>query len=137
MNYFELFELPTQFDISLDELETHYYRLQKLYHPDRFAMHSKPEQAAAARQSAAINDGFCTLTCSLSRAEHLLGLAGIDLKSEQNTFRCPEFLVQQMEWQEELEAISTQKILNKALTEFSNTIVQQENLLTLRIKNSA
>ena len=61
MNYFELFELPTQFDINPDELETHYHRLQKLYHPDRFAMHSKLEQAAAARQSAASHDAVCTL----------------------------------------------------------------------------
>lgn len=136
VNYFELFGLPTQFDIDSDQLEIHYHRLQKLYHPDRFAAHSKPEQAAAARQSALINDGFHTLRTPLSRAEHLLEIAGFDLKSEQNTFQCPEFLMQQIQWQEALEEIPNQQDPEQVLAEFSDVITHHENQLTHELKTT-
>jgi len=37
MNYFQLFQLPAQFELDLTELGTRYLTLQKQFHPDNFA----------------------------------------------------------------------------------------------------
>ena len=107
MNDFELFHLPTSFDIDLEQLESQYLRLQKQYHPDRFAARTPSEQATAAQQCARINDAYQTLKAPLTRAQYLLEQAGVHLQSEAATFQDTAFLMLQMQWQEELEALKT------------------------------
>jgi molecular chaperone HscB len=100
MNYFQLFQLPAQFDVDLTELGTRYLTLQKQFHPDNFAAASERDRMLAVQQAANINDGYHSLKQPLLRAEHLLALRGLKISSEQRSFTDPVFLMQQMELRE-------------------------------------
>ena len=108
MNYFELFNLPVSFDVDLSTLPQTYQQLQRLTHPDRFASGSEQEKLVAIQKNAQVNDAYSVLKSPLSRAEYLLNLRGIDLQHEQKTIKDTAFLMQQMEWREELSEISEQ-----------------------------
>ena len=43
-NYFELFDLPTSYDVDISELSTRYRMLQAAVHPDKFANASDLEK---------------------------------------------------------------------------------------------
>jgi molecular chaperone HscB len=105
MNYFELFNLSTDFQIDLTGLSQTYQTLQKLTHPDKFATGSGREKLLAVQKNAQVNDAYQTLKSPLLRAEYLLELRGIELKHEHQTMQDPTFLMQQMEWREQLEMI--------------------------------
>lgn len=105
MNYFELFGLPPDYAVELQPLAVTYRELQKQFHPDRYATASDAERLMALQKASEINDAFQTLKSPLRRAEYLLSLTGIELRAEQQTLRDPAFLMQQMEWREQLEDI--------------------------------
>ena len=71
-------------------------------HPDRFADGSEREQRLALEQSASLNEAYQTLKSPAKRARYLLALKGGELPLEV-TVHDPEFLMQQMQWREELE----------------------------------
>jgi molecular chaperone HscB len=50
-----------------------------------------------------VNEGYQTLRKPLARGRYLLSLQGVDTQEETNTSMPVEFLMQQMEWREELE----------------------------------
>ena len=106
MNYFELFNIPVSFDVDLSLLPQTYQQLQRLAHPDKFASGSEQEKLLAVQQNSQVNDAYSVLKSPLSRAEYLLSLRGIDLKHEQQTIKDSAFLMQQMEWREELADIA-------------------------------
>ncbi|BAJ01565.1 co-chaperone HscB [Shewanella violacea] len=106
MNYFELFSLTPSFDIDTALLADRYHELQRAVHPDKFANSSEQDKRIAVQRTAQVNDGFSTLKNPLSRAEHILALAGIDLSHESTTVKDTQFLMQQMEWRESLEDIA-------------------------------
>lgn len=106
MNYFELFNIPVSFDVDLSLLPQTYQQLQRLTHPDKFASGSEQEKLLAVQKNSQVNDAYSVLKSPLSRAEYLLSLRGIDLKHEQQTIKDSAFLMQQMEWREELADIA-------------------------------
>jgi molecular chaperone HscB len=107
MNYFSLFNLPETLTLDTHVLASSYQTLQKLTHPDKFATASAQEQRIAMQKNAQVNDGYSVLKHPLSRAQHLLSLRGLVIDHEQYTLGDPEFLMQQMEWRETLEEISS------------------------------
>jgi molecular chaperone HscB len=108
MNYFELFNLSPSFEIDPVALSQTYQTLQKLTHPDKFATASEREKLLSVQKNAQVNDAYQVLKSPLSRAEHMLELRGLELKHEQQTIQDTPFLMQQMEWREELEDIGSQ-----------------------------
>jgi molecular chaperone HscB len=124
MNYFELFNLPVSFDVDLSTLPQTYQQLQRLTHPDRFAIGSEQEKLVAIQKNAQVNDAYSVLKSPLSRAEYLLSLRGIDLQHEQKTIKDTAFLMQQMEWREELSEISEQTDPLSALESLEDEINQ-------------
>jgi molecular chaperone HscB len=118
MNYFELFNIPISFDVDLLLLPKTYQQLQRLTHPDKFASGSEQDKLVAIQKNAQVNDAYSVLKSPLSRAEYLLSLRGIDLKHEQQTIKDTAFLMQQMEWREEL----------AELTERTDPLVALESL---------
>ena len=100
MNYFQLFQLPAQFDVDLTELGTRYLALQKQFHPDNFASASERDRLLAVQQAASINDGYHSVKQPLLRAEHLLAIRGGKISAEQRRFTDTTFLMQQMELRE-------------------------------------
>ena len=105
MNYFELFHLAPSFVLDANQLAVQYRQLQQQYHPDRYASASDGERLQALQQASDVNAAYQTLKDPLSRAEYLLMLQGLDIRDEQQTLQDPEFLMQQLDWREELEAL--------------------------------
>jgi molecular chaperone HscB len=134
MNYFELFNLPVSFDVDLSTLPQTYQQLQRLTHPDRFASGSEQEKLVAIQKNAQVNDAYSVLKSPLARAEYLLSLRGIDLQHEQQTIKDTAFLMQQMEWREELSEISEQADPLRALESLEDEINQtiKSDLIKLR-----
>lgn len=102
--HYALFELQPTFDLDLDMLSSRYRELARKVHPDRFADGSELEQRRAVEESANLNEAYQTLKSPSRRARYLLALQGQDMPLEA-TVQDPEFLLQQMQWREELEEL--------------------------------
>ena len=99
--HYALFELQPSFRLDLDLLASRYRELARAVHPDRFADASEREQRTALERSASLNDAYQTLKSAPKRARYLLAMRGeVPLEV---TVHDPEFLLQQMQWREELE----------------------------------
>ena len=106
-DYFSLFGLPRAFTIPAAELEAAWKRVAMAVHPDRFATASAAEKRVAMQWSAHANEAYRVLKDPLSRARYLCELAGVDLQVETNTAMSPAFLMQQMEWHEQLDELQS------------------------------
>ncbi len=100
--YFNLFQLPAQFDLDEQKLEKTYRDLAARFHPDKFAAASTFEQKQAVMMSATINEAYQTLKNPIDRASYLLKAQNIEADAPEHTAFAPEFLMQQMEWRETL-----------------------------------
>ena len=68
MNYFELFDLPSLFELDVNALRLKYLELQRIVHPDKFANASERERLLAVQKTAQINDGYSMLKSPITRA---------------------------------------------------------------------
>ncbi|MCV2886098.1 co-chaperone HscB [Aestuariibacter sp. AA17] len=127
MNYFSLFNLPVSFHLDMAALSKAYQTLSQLTHPDKFAAASESEKALAVQKNAMINDAYSVLKKPLPRAEHMLSLRGVELQHEQQTMQDPAFLMQQMEWREQLDEVNTAEDPLDALEELQEEILQQKS----------
>ena len=117
-----------QFNIDLDRLQKSYRIIQAEIHPDKFVSASQIEKEQSLIKSTEINDAYQTLKNPIKRARYLIQ---INLNSkENNSTLSPDFLMQQMEWEEHLESISKQKV---ELEKFSHLINSkyQKNIIAL------
>lgn len=129
MNYFQLFDLPEQFELDLAELGSRYLALQKRFHPDNYAAGSERDRLLAVQQTANINDAYHSLKHPLLRAEHMLALRGIKLSNEQRSFTDPAFLMQQMELREQLAELASAVDPEQALYDIEQELQQQRKAL--------
>jgi len=125
-NYFELFNLPEKFQIDLEMLQENYRAIQKEIHPDRFATSSENEKVQSMIKSTQANDAFQTLKSPIKRAKYILSLH----KSVEKITLPPDFLMQQMEWEEHFETIEKN---SSELTEFKSTINKEYKEYSLLI----
>lgn len=102
-NHFVLFHLPQRFAIDMKALESAYHEVQNQAHPDKFAQATGAEKRVAMQWATRANEAYQTLKNPLKRAAYLCELHGVDLQTESNTSMPPAFLMQQMEWREELD----------------------------------
>ena len=114
-NYFELFNLPEKFQIDSVKLQENYRSIQKEIHPDRFATSTENEKTQSMIKSTQVNDAYQTLKSTTKRAKYILSLH----KSIEKITLPPDFLMQQMEWEEHLEDIEKN---NKELDQFKLAI---------------
>lgn len=158
VNYFELMNLPQQYDIDIAQLQQHMRQLQVTFHPDNFHPNAnieiassmlsaitpanqtvgklaalKPEQA-----SAIINDAYNTLKNPDSRASHLLALNGIS-QSINEPIRDLNFLDEAMSFRIELEEADAQSVksLNQTLTQWLSIYEDEFNHIYQKINNKA
>lgn len=101
-NYFKVFNLDEKFDIDTKELRDKYRKMQSYLHPDKFSNSSDEEKEISVNYSSLVNKAYSSLQVPLKRAEHLLELKG-DKLGEEQTVDDPEFLMEMMELNEELE----------------------------------
>ena len=104
-NFFELFKLPEKFQIDTEKLQENYRSIQKEIHPDRFATSSENEKMQSMIKTTQINDAYQTLKSPIKRAKYILSLH----KFNEKVTLPPDFLMQQMEWEERLEEIEKDK----------------------------
>lgn len=104
-NYFEIFNIPVQFDLDISQLSGVYRDLQKEVHPDRFASAGEQQTRIAMQMTSLVNQAFDTLKSPVSRAHYLLKLTGLDIDHEKDTTMDPMFLMEQMELREEFEEV--------------------------------
>ena len=104
-DYFALFQLPRQYAVDQAALDAAWKRVSMQVHPDRFATASPVEKRVAMQWSSRANEAYRILREPLARARYLCELAGVDLQTETNTAMSPGFLIQQMEWREQLDEI--------------------------------
>lgn len=102
-NYFELLGVPIGFHVPMETLDRSYRELQSTVHPDRFVNASDAERRVAMQLATTVNEAYRTLRHPLNRAIYLLELQGIDVRSETHTAMEPAFLMQQIEWRENIE----------------------------------
>ncbi|WP_313517279.1 co-chaperone HscB [Pseudomonas sp.] len=102
--HFALFDLQPGFRIDLEQLAVRYRELARATHPDRFADAPASEQRVALERAAGLNEAYRTLKNAPQRARYLLAIRGHELPLEV-TVQDPQFLLQQMQWREELEEL--------------------------------
>ncbi|KOR29734.1 hypothetical protein TI04_07910 [Achromatium sp. WMS2] len=124
-NYFQLFELPEIFDIDQTILTQRYLNLQQAIHPDKYANASDQERRLAVQQSGLLNEALRILKHPVTRANYLLSIRGIAMDIQQNTINDHEFLLQQMQLQEDLTEITTQSDPYPAIAELKAKTRQQ------------
>jgi len=101
-NHFELFQLPPRFALDASALDAAYRDVQSRVHPDKFVNATAAEKRVAMQWATRANEAYQTLKNPQKRAQYLCELAGVDLQTESNTAMPMAFLMQQMEWREEL-----------------------------------
>jgi molecular chaperone HscB len=100
---FQLFDVPATFAQDRAALDARWKELQREAHPDRFAAQGAAAQRVAMQWSVRINEAYQRLKDPIRRASYICELNGAPLNSENNTAMPPDFLMQQMEWREELD----------------------------------
>lgn len=106
-DYFQLFALSEQFNIDTKQLEANFRKIQSASHPDRFVSASGAEKLASMQLATLSNEAYDTLKNAARRAKYLLEKQGIDAVADTNTALPMDFLMQQMEWREQLEDAKT------------------------------
>jgi len=101
-NHFELFHLPVRFAVDAGALDSAYRDVQSRVHPDKFVSATDAEKRVAMQWATRANEAYQTLKNPQKRAQYLCELNGVDLQTESNTAMPMAFLMQQMEWREEL-----------------------------------
>lgn len=112
-NDFELFGLPATFAQDAQAIDARWKELQREAHPDRFAAQGPAAQRIAMQWSVRINEAYKRLKDPLRRAAYLCELRGAAVDAENNTAMPPEFLMEQMEWREELEEARSTEDLDR------------------------
>lgn len=100
---FELFGLPERFAVERADLDARWKDLQRHAHPDRFASADAAAQRLAMQWSVRINEAYQRLKDPLKRAAYLCERRGAPIEAENNTAMPADFLVQQMQWREDLD----------------------------------
>jgi molecular chaperone HscB len=102
-NDFELFDVPARFAQDRAQLDARWKALQREAHPDRFAAEGAAAQRVAMQWSVRINEAYQRLKDPLKRAAYLCELRGAPVQAENNTAMPAAFLMQQMDWRENLD----------------------------------
>jgi molecular chaperone HscB len=104
---FELFDVPARFEQDLQALQLRWKALQREAHPDRFSSQGAAAQRIAMQWSVRINEAWQRLRDPLRRAAYLCELQGAPVDAHGNTTMPADFLMQQMQWHEQLDEART------------------------------
>ena len=113
---FELFAVPPRFAQDAAQLDARWKELQRQVHPDKFAAQGAAAQRVAMQWSARINEAYRRLKDPLKRAAYLCELNGAPIDAESNTAMPAEFLMQQMELREAVDAAAMDEIGRQSAT---------------------
>jgi molecular chaperone HscB len=134
-SHFELFGLSPAFGLDNAVLDQAYREIQSRVHPDRFAHAGDAERRASMQWTTRVNEAYRTLKNPVQRAKHILELHGVDVEFETNTQMPSDFLLQQLELREELEAAAAKKD-ESGLDALRARLRQQKKLLESQIRDA-
>ena len=103
-DHFALFGLPPRFSIDRAALDAAFRAMQSEVHPDKFAHADAATQRQAVERATLVNEAYQTLKAPVARGAYLLRQAGIEPFDPANTRMSSAFLMQQIEWREQLAA---------------------------------
>ena len=138
VNDFELFDIPKQFAQDRAAIEARWKNLQREAHPDKFSAQGTAAQRVAMQWSVRINEAFQRLKDPLRRAAYLCEISGAPIQAENNTAMPAEFLMQQMEWREALDAsddIHTLETLQQEVMQSRHALLAECEVLIDAQKN--
>ena len=127
-NDFELFGLLPRFQIDTTSLEQQWKQLQRQVHPDHFSSQGAADKRLAMQWSVRVNEAYQRLKHPLRRAAYLCELHGAPIRAEDNTAMPHAFLMQQMQWREELDDASDAsdiEALHKQMADEKRLLLQQ------------
>ncbi len=101
-DHFALFGLPASYELDGARLDQAYRDIQSEIHPDKFAHAGDAEQRLSMHWTTRVNEAYQTLRRPFDRANYLLQLQGVHAMDANNTSMPMDFLMQHMEWSEEL-----------------------------------
>ena len=127
-NFFILFDIKQSPFVDQSELRNKYFELQKKYHPD----HTSDKTI----DISLINEGYSVLSNQFLTILHILNINGITIK---NTNTNIDFLMQCMEWQENLQNKKNILQIKKEINEQKNKLLHNivELILTNQLTESA
>jgi len=117
-----------------DVLEKAYRDIQSRVHPDRFASAGDAERRASLQWTTRVNEAYRALKDPVQRAKHILDLHGVDVAFETDTAMPVEFLTQQLELRESLEAAVDEKDA-VSLDGLRKKLLEQRKALQEEIQN--
>ena len=103
---FTLFGLPLRQALDRADLDARRRDLQARVHPDRFASEGAAAQRLAMQWAVRVNSAYQRLKDPLLRATYLCELRGVPVDAERNTAMPAAFLLQQMQWREDLDEVA-------------------------------
>jgi len=110
---FTLFGLEQRYTQDRAQIDARWKELQRQAHPDKFADQGAAAQRIAMQWSVRINEAYQRLKDPLKRASYLCELNGAPVNAENNTAMPGAFLMQQMQWREELDEAKGEEDLEK------------------------
>jgi len=129
---FELFGLAERFAQDRAALDARWKDLQRQVHPDKFADQGAAAQRVAMQKSVRVNEAYQRLKDPLKRAAYLCELHGAPVNAENNTGMPASFLMQQMQWREDLDEAHTKA----ALTSLQSEVHRAQQLALQRCAHS-
>ena len=133
-NYFELFGLKVATRLNLKNLDEKFTLLQKQFHPDKFSNSSDTEKRIALQISSYLNDGYITLREYVTRIEYILKIK--DFNTDENkTLFDREFLEEQIELNESIELLKTDRAQIDKVSTLTNDLSSKMESLTESINS--
>jgi molecular chaperone HscB len=126
---FDIFGLAPRFSLERAALDARWKDLQREAHPDRFATASAAAQREAMQWSVRINEAYQRLKDPLKRAAYLCELNGAPIRAEDNTAMPPAFLMQQMQWREDLDDAASEADLERMAADVASARREMLNAL--------
>lgn len=106
MNYFEFYGFPVSFQIDREALKRAYYQNSKKFHPDFHTLADEEKQSEMLELSTLNNLAFRTLSDDDALIRYVLEINGMMNESEKQPALPPDFLMEIMEINEALDALS-------------------------------
>ncbi len=125
-NFFEIFSIPANFQVNLNDLAAGYRNLQTQIHPDRVAGGSERDKLMAIQATSLLNEAYETLKSPTRRAAYLLSLKGIDVEQVNQSDLSPQLLMEQIELREQLEELPRDESALSRLEELRSGIAARQ-----------
>lgn len=104
-DYYGVFGLDRKLALDAEALQTKFYQLSRLLHPDRFIRRSEIERNYSLDATSLLNTGYRVLRSPVERAEYVLKQEGFDIGEQRSKDVPPELLEEVFELNMALEEL--------------------------------